>query len=140
MYLGGVQYLLFNKLYPRVLPRASAFAAKPFTAKLQDTRGLAAVLAQVGLDQGFHWPLCAIPAFYLFKGWGEGEPAGAVLKALRCNWTSDVLACWAFWLPADALSFGLLPIHWQVPFAAAVSFVYTAFVSFRRGERLAHGP
>ena len=94
------------------------------------------MIAQVALDQGLHWPLSAIPAFYLFKGVGEGLPISASLRALRQNWRADVLACWAFWLPADTLSFGVLPLHWQVPFAAAVSFAYTAFVSFRRGERL----
>ena len=91
---------------------------------------------QVALDQGLHWPLSAIPCFYVCKGIGEGEPLAWTLGALRANWRADVLACWAFWLPADALSFGVLPLHWQVPFAAAVSFVYTSFVSFRRGERL----
>ena len=114
--------------------------AKPIAAKMRDARGLASVCAQVGLDQGLHWPLSAIPAFYVFKGWGEGEPLSATMRALRRNWASDVIACWCFWLPAHALSFGLLPMHWQVPFAAAVSFVYTAFVSFRRGERLTESP
>lgn len=136
LYLGGVQYVLFMRVYPKLLPLASSFAAKGLRGKLSDGRGFASVIAQVALDQGLHWPLSAIPCFYLFKGIGEGEGVGASMRALRRNWTSDILACWAFWLPADALSFGVLPLHWQVPFAAAVSFVYTAFVSFRRGERL----
>ena len=136
LYLGSVQYYLFCKAYPRILPRVSAFAALSPASKLRDGRGLASVLAQVALDQGLHWPLSAIPCFYLFKGWGEGEPLASTLSTLRRNWSSDVVACWAFWLPADAIAFGLLPMHWQVPFAAAVSFAYTAFVSFRRGERL----
>ena len=136
LYLGGVQYWLFCRVYPRLLPLASRFAALPFGAKIRDTRGFMSVLAQVGLDQGLHWPLSAIPCFYYFKGLGEGEPLAASAAALRQHWQSDVLACWAFWLPADALSFGLLPLHMQVPFAAAVSFAYTAFVSYRRGGRL----
>ena len=136
LYLGGVQYALFMRVYPRILPLASRFAAAPVAAKLRDGRGLASVVAQVALDQGIHWPFCAIPCFYLFKSLGEGEPLSASIAALRCNWASDVLACWAFWLPADALGFGVLPLHWQVPFAATVRFAYTAFVSFRRGNRL----
>jgi hypothetical protein len=136
LYLGCVQYWLFVKVYPRLLPLASRFAALPFQAKLRDGRGFLSVLAQVGLDQGLHWPLTAVPAFYYFKGLGEGEPLEVSLAALREHWRSDVLACWAFWLPADALSFGLLPTHLQVPFAAMVSFAYTVFVSSRRGEPL----
>ena len=138
LYLGGVQHFLFVHLYPRLLPLASRFAAAPFAAKLRDPRGLASVLAQVACDQGLHWPLSAIPCFYLVKGLGEREPLAASLSALRTNWRADVLTCWAFWLPADFVSFGVLPLHLQVPFAAAVSFVYTAVVSFRRGERLKH--
>lgn len=136
LYLGAVQYFLFMHAYPAILPRANHFAALPFSAKLRDGRGLASVLAQVALDQGLHWPLSAIPCFYLFKGLGEQIPLATTWAALRDNWPSDVLACWAFWLPADTISFGILPLHWQVPFAAVVSFAYTAFVSFRRGERL----
>ena len=75
LYLGGVQYWLFCRVYPRLLPLASRFAALPFGAKIRDTRGFMSVLAQVGLDQGLHWPLSAIPCFYYFKGLGEGRAA-----------------------------------------------------------------
>ena len=90
-------------------------------------------MSQVALDNAVHYPLSAIPFFYVVKGFGEGETIGASLAALRRNWAADVLACWAFWLPAQTVSFGALPLHWQVPFTAAVSFAYMAFVSFRRG-------
>ena len=136
LYLGGFQYLLFSKLYPRLLPHASRFAASAARTKLRDGRGFASVLAQVGLSQGLHWPFVAIPCFYLFKGWGAGETPGATLSTLQQNWASDVAVCWAFWLPTEFLSFGFLPIHWQLPFVAVVSFAYTSFVSYRRGERL----
>ena len=136
LYLGCVQYGLFVKLYPRLLPLASGFAAAPLASKLRDHRGLASVLLQVGLDQGLHWPLSAIPCFYLFKGLGEGSGIAASMQALRSNWSSDVLLCWSMWVPAELISFGVLPLYWQVPFAAAVSFAYTSLVSFRRGAPL----
>ncbi|KAH8060837.1 hypothetical protein JL721_9060 [Aureococcus anophagefferens] len=85
------------------------------------------------VDLGVHWPLSAIPAFYFCKAVGEtGRPRGC-LRAYGANWRADVAACWAIWCPAELVSFGALPIRWQVPFAALVSFGYTALVSFRRG-------
>jgi hypothetical protein len=95
--------------------------------------GAASVAGQILLDLGVHWPLSAIPAFYFCKAVGEtGRPRGC-LRAYGANWRADVAACWATWCPAELVSFGALPIFWQVPFAALVSFGYTALVSFRRG-------
>ena len=71
-YLGAVQFLLYSVYFPRIFPRAAAFAALSFGSKLKDHAGQLTVLSQVALDQGLHWPLLAIPAFHLFKGFGEG--------------------------------------------------------------------
>ena len=132
-YLGAVQYLLFSRVYPTIFPRCAAFAAAPAAAKLGDPMGAASVAGQILLDLGVHWPLSAIPAFYFCKAVGEtGRPRG-FLRAYGANWRADLAACWAIWCPAELVSFGALPIRWQVPFAALVYFGYTALVSFRRG-------
>ena len=134
LYLGGVQSLLFLHLYPRLLPLASKFAAAPLAAKLRDGPGFASVLAQIALDQGLHWPLSALPCFYVIKGIGARMPLRDTWAALRANWVSDVFVCWSIWVPAEVISFGMIPKHWQVPFAALVSFGYTAIISYQRGE------
>ena len=135
LYLGGFQGLLYLHLYPRLLPLASKFAAAPLAAKLRDGPGLASVIGQVALDQGLHWPLCALPCFYMIKGIGARVPLRDTWAALRANWVSDVLVCWSIWVPGELINFGLMPMHWQLPFAALVSFVYTAVISYQRGER-----
>lgn len=137
LYLGVVQYALWAVLFPRLFPSAAAFAALPFAAKLRDGAGQRAVLGQLAIDQGLHWPFAAIPAFHVMKGLGERRSVLASLRSCRAVWLSDVKACWAVWIPAGLINFGLMPIALRVPFAAFVSFGYTAFVSYRRGAPLA---
>ena len=71
LYLGLMQHLLYTVVFPRLFPTAVTFAALPLAAQLHHREGQAAVLLQVALDQGVHWPFVAIPAFHLFKGFGE---------------------------------------------------------------------
>ena len=139
LYLGAVQYGLWSRVYPSLFPRVEAFAALPVRAKLADRRGAVQLAGQILVDQGLHWPLSAIPAFYFCKMVGETGRARSLdfLRAYRANWRSDVATCWAIWVPAEAITFGTLPIAYQVPFAALVSFGYTALVSFRRGAAAA---
>lgn len=133
LYLGAFQHVLWCDFYPRLLPKAAMFAVSPLETKLRDTPGFRSVIMQVALDQGLHWPLCALPTYYIFKGLVGGELKSAV-AALRRNWKADVLQCWKIWVPAELIMFGALPLHWQVPFAAVVSFVYMALLSLVRGE------
>mmetsp|Transcript_27928 Transcript_27928/g.83698 ORF Transcript_27928/g.83698 Transcript_27928/m.83698 type:complete len:211 (-) Transcript_27928:38-670(-) len=129
-YMGGVQYFLFNRVYPRLFPRASAWAALSTADKWRDLPGARSVLAQVLVDQGLHWPLSALPCYYLCAA----AARGGGLRRLARNWRADVLACWCVWVPAEAAIFGLLPLHWQVPSTALVSFGYVALLSSMRGR------
>ena len=60
IYLGMVQYVLYAAIFPALFPGAAAFANLPLAAKLADRAGMRAVLWQVAIDQGLHWPLLAI--------------------------------------------------------------------------------
>lgn len=46
-YLGGVQYSLYVKVFQRIFPGAASFAAKPFSQKIRDVKGLGAMFGQV---------------------------------------------------------------------------------------------
>ena len=92
-------------------------------------------LAVSPLHAGLHWPLSALPAYYACAALGRDAAAPvAAFRKLAASWRQDVLACWAVWLPAEALIFGLLPLHWQVPFTAFVSFGYVSLLSAMRGS------
>jgi protein Mpv17 len=132
-YLGAWQYFLYHQVYAKIFPAATAFAAAPFAAKLSDVNGAAAVVGKVALDQALHWPLMALPSFYLLRSFSRGCGPAEALREYRINWKKDVALCAAIWVPSELLMFGILPPHAQLPFAAAVSFCYTAALSLSRG-------
>lgn len=142
VYLGGVQYLIYSHLFPRVLfPSAATFVAKPFAERLADRAGQQVVAQQVALDQFLHHPLVLFPCFYIVKEHVElsATPALSVartgLQKYATNVWDDCLFCWRTWVPAFFVNFSVCPIHMRIPFVAAVSFGFTAFFSIRRGER-----
>lgn len=61
VYLGGVQYAIYVNLFGRMFPQAASFAAKSLAEKIKDVRGIAALGAQVFLDQFVHHPLLYFP-------------------------------------------------------------------------------
>lgn len=132
LYLGMVQYAIHVVAFSRIFPTAGAFVAQPLSQKLRDRSGQRAVLGQVLLDQGLHWPLVALPAFYVVKGIGEGNLRESLSRCVA-NWPQDVLDCWKWWLPAMTFNFSFCPMEMRVPFNALVSFAYMAALSFRRG-------
>ena len=139
-YLGGVQYLLYCRAFPRLFPSAADFAAKPLSLKLVDFRGQAQVLKQVAVDQLVHIPFVYYPAFYLLKacvmaGKCDVELAADALRRYSAVAISDNLAQWSFFLPAAVLNFGFSPLWMRVPIVAGVSFIWTMVLSYRRGDR-----
>ena len=66
-YLGGVQYALYVPVFGRLFPNAASFAAKTIREKMKDMKGIAALSAQVFLDQMVHHPLMYFPAFYITR-------------------------------------------------------------------------
>jgi len=135
LYMGAFQYGLYNFAYTRMFPAAANFASYPLRQKLTDGRGAAAVCGKVAFDQFVHWPFLAFPCFYTTKHaieHGEVHPRSAI-KAYRGNMWLDNQTLWKVWIPAELIMFGCLPLHWQVPFAASISFVYTVLLSASRG-------
>mmetsp|Transcript_63214 Transcript_63214/g.142568 ORF Transcript_63214/g.142568 Transcript_63214/m.142568 type:complete len:135 (+) Transcript_63214:267-671(+) len=53
VYLGGVQYFIYNFAFPRLFPAAKRFTEVPFRNKLQDREGIKAWAMQVSSDAGF---------------------------------------------------------------------------------------
>jgi len=136
LYLGGVQYFIYVKLFTKHLfPTASAFVAKPFRDKLADRAGQAVVLKQVFLDQFIHHPFFLFPAFYQVKEFIEGGTPSEAFTKFRKNWLEDLKVCWSVWVPTFLFNFSFCPTWMRVPFVAAVSFGFTIILSTMRGER-----
>jgi len=139
VYLGGVQYFVYNTLFTRVLfPSAGKFVAKPFRQKLADTAGQVTVVKQVFLDQFVHHPFVLFPAFYTTKqfmedGKFDGSTVPIALQKYAQNYQADLLACWTTWVPAFLVNFSICPLWARVPFVAVISFGFTAYMSATRG-------
>jgi len=91
-----------------------------------------------------HSPLLYLPAYYVCRELGQGDGGMTeqrqlaqvlprALGAWRDNFGSDVLAMWAFFVPAHLLRIRLVPLHARAPFVAAVGFAWSLCLSYRRG-------
>jgi len=140
-YLGGVQYSIYVPLFSRMFPNAASFATKPLAQKLKDLPGIAAMLAQVFIDQCIHHPLMYFPAFYCTKEMvvSEGNPDfRRCLQEYRTNMKEDMLALWKIWVPATMVNFAFMPMHMRIPFVAGVSLLWTCILSTMRGGDVGH--
>ena len=141
LYLGGVQYFIYNILLPRWLfPSAAAYVAKPVAERLKDRAGQITVVKQVALDQFIHHPFILFPCFYCVKEFVErgaafdSDAARDALSKYRTNMLEDLKACWATWVPAFLFNFSINPLWARIPFVAVVSFGFTTYFSFLRGK------
>lgn len=135
LYLGGVQYFVYVKLFAKYLfPSAAGFVAKPLRAKLADRAGQITVLKQVGLDQFVHHPFVVFPTFYQVKELIEGgTPMDGVRKCWK-NWYEDCMLSWSVWIPVFLFNFSFCPLWMRVPFVAIFSVFFTCLWSLKRGE------
>ena len=93
-YLGGWQYFLYVKCFPRWFPAAAPFASKSIPDKLVDRAGQLAVAKQVATEALIHAPMLYFPCFYVLKESVEtGNPSNAVAK-LQINLRKDLVEYW----------------------------------------------
>lgn len=138
VFVGAWQYTLFVRVMPIICPNAEAFAAKPLREKMKDVRGLKDLALQNFVENGINNPLLFFPCFYtvqefLTKGFEQGSVRNALSK-YRANCHEDVPAIWALWVPAQFINFAFSPMWLRAPFVAAVSCVWTSYVSLTRGS------
>jgi len=134
-YMGAWQYLLFVKIMPRLVPGAEAFAAKSIRDKLSDGAGLRGLVIQNFVENGINNPLLYFPIFYTIKEALEGGDLRDGVRKYRAHFWEDLTAIWSVWVPAQFINFAFSPLWFRVPFVAMVSAGWTAFVSFKRGNK-----
>jgi len=137
-YLGGFQYFLMVNKYRQWFPTMDRFAKLPFKEKLKDTAGMIDAGKMVLFDVLIHLPLIYFPTYYTVKEFVGGSSWNPIDWAVdgctkyKKNFTEDFSAMIKLWGPADCVQF-VLPLHIRMPFRHAVSFFWTAYVSFTRG-------
>lgn len=136
IYLGGFQFLyqvnIFKKLFD-----VDAFTSQPWEDKFKDEDGLKSLAAQTALDLTV-LTLIHLPTFYIFKAGvfsGSLDPSvwtSSGIETYQQNFAKDEYDLIRVWLPADLVCFPL-PLYLRLPARYAVSFVWTAYLSFARG-------
>mmetsp|Transcript_13056 Transcript_13056/g.42563 ORF Transcript_13056/g.42563 Transcript_13056/m.42563 type:complete len:185 (-) Transcript_13056:609-1163(-) len=122
LYQGGFQYVAFNYVLERFW-RGTA---------------LRNVAMKVALTNAILDPCFFFPTFYSLKeALANGPSATTVSTALskyRANYWPDWVNSWTVWLPGHCVTYGLMPLHWRMPWVAAVSFGYVCLLSKTRGD------
>mmetsp|Transcript_24987 Transcript_24987/g.51896 ORF Transcript_24987/g.51896 Transcript_24987/m.51896 type:complete len:295 (+) Transcript_24987:68-952(+) len=154
LYTGGVQYLVYTKVFPRLFTERviAKFTNQPIKAKLRNKEGIKALLKQNMTDMIFNQPLLYFPAFYIVKEAltaadevGTGAPGhygslpslsslpvsrvvSNALDKYRPNMVSDVATMSMFWFPANFICYSI-PIHFRLPAIHAFSLAWTSGLS-----------
>mmetsp|Transcript_113130 Transcript_113130/g.365476 ORF Transcript_113130/g.365476 Transcript_113130/m.365476 type:complete len:202 (-) Transcript_113130:117-722(-) len=123
-YLGAWQYYLYSRLFPRWFPGTGALTTA----------------ACVVADQLVHSPCMYWPTFYICQesitsSRLDVETVCSALRSYSHNMVEDVTSCWAIWIPAQAVNFSVVPVHWRAPFVALVSALWVCIVSAMRGSK-----
>ena len=122
-YQGMFQYWMYNKLFERLFPGT----------------GVKNVIKKVAITNLFCDPVLFFPTFYTFRemldrGHFEASCVTDGLTAYSRNITEDVRNSWAIWVPAHAVTYGIIPTHFRMPWIACVSFGYVGLLSYTRGS------
>lgn len=138
-YLGGFQWWLMVNKYRQWFPTMDRFAKLPFAEKLRDTAGLLDAGKMVLFDIFVHLPMMYFPTYYTVKefiggkSWNPADWAKDGVTKYVGNMKEDLTAMVQLWGPSDCIQF-ILPVHIRMPFRHLVSFFWTAYVSFTRGQ------
>lgn len=136
IYSGWFQYLYQVLIFKRLFD-IEKFTQQSMSEKIRDGPGLRALAAQTGLDLVV-LTLVYLPTFYIFKVGvfsGTLDPSAwfdTGLSNYKANFSKDELDLVRVWFPADVVSFSV-PLYLRLPVRHAVSFVWTAYLSFARG-------
>eukprot|EP00750_Incisomonas_marina_P012018 INCI16490.1.p2 GENE.INCI16490.1~~INCI16490.1.p2 ORF type:complete len:329 (-),score=56.44 INCI16490.1:114-1100(-) len=142
LYLGFFQWAIYVTLFGRLFPGMAKFANMPFKDKLKDTRGMLNVVGQTAFDNFLHYTFIYFPVFYVFKESIQGtgyektiaSVTGKSLGKYRENFLEDNTKIWGLWIPGDLVIYAV-PMWLRLPLNHALSFIWTCYLSFLRGDR-----
>lgn len=121
LYQGMAQNYLYNVVYPACLGTDESWTL---------------ILKEVLLDNLIFAPLLCLPIAYAFKTAFTSDDLS--LDSFRNGlekYVSDVTTkglltkYWTIWVPAQFLTFGVVPAHFRVAFVAAISFFWIFLLS-----------
>lgn len=100
-----------------------------FNAMFGTGQDMRTVVAKVLFDQLVHSPLLAIPLVYLFKAVMFNYSLREGIERYMNDARDLLITCWLLWIPAQCLTFSIVPEQWRISFVALVSFFWICAVS-----------
>ncbi|OWY94510.1 hypothetical protein PHMEG_00035730, partial [Phytophthora megakarya] len=97
--------------------------------------GKLAVAKKVAADMMIIAPGTSL-AFFTVTKCMEGEPVHESFEVAKAKLPPTLLADYMLWPAANAIIFGLVPLHYRTPFTHCVSLVWSTFLS----EMASHEP
>ncbi|GBG30088.1 Protein SYM1 [Hondaea fermentalgiana] len=141
-YLGGVQWMLYVRLFKRLFPSVETFCNQPLREKIKNKEGMKALFSQIGLDIIVFQPFMYFPVFYNFKTLMSTDPEvhaslsnhfSAAFARWRTNFFEDNVGMSFFWFPADLVIYSV-PVYLRLPLVHTVSFAWSCILSVFRGD------
>jgi len=140
VYLGGFQWFVQVAIFRRIFGNIDKFANASIAEKLKDTAGQINLVKQVVVDALGHLVFIYLPCFYIVKESVQGKdginPVAWVQNGVNKFWTNfwtDAPVLVKVWVPADILCFSI-PMYLRMPVRHLISFAWTAYLSFLRGN------
>lgn len=136
LYSGCFQWVYQVQIFKRLFD-VDKFTSLSWKEKLEDKEGLKQLIIQTGVDLAV-LTLVYLPTFYIFKAGvfsGSTDPGVWVSSGIenyQHNFSKDEADALKVWFPADLVCFSV-PLYLRLPVRHAVSFVWTAYLSFSRG-------
>lgn len=127
IHVGAGQYIILNKIIPRIIPSLNKKPTPPLNA----------LLKAVTLDQFVHVPLIYFPLFYTFKELGESTISNppsrlTIMKNYKENFKNDMLISASIFMPIQLLNYKYIPTHLRVPLLSSCGFLYVMLLSYLR--------
>jgi hypothetical protein len=141
-WFGNMSYLIYVNIFNRVFPGLAQFGRLSLAQKLKSGAGMRQLLGSIVLDVGICCPIIFYPTFYTFQeAVNGGDVSFHSVKDVVCNrylgknFFEDNRNNIAYWIPADALIFGV-PLWLRMPVNHIAAFGYNAVLSAVRGEEM----
>jgi len=136
-YLGIAQWFIFVNFFNKLFPNMQKFANSSFNQKLKDKNGIKNVFYQVFFDNFIHNPFIYFPCFYVCKEYIlEKDFQKSFKKGIltyKKNFKEDNLKIIQLFIVGDIIAFAV-PIWLRLPIIHSISFVWTCYLSFSRGN------
>ena len=138
-YLGGFQWWLLINKFRQWFPTMERFGKLSLEKKLRHKAGMRDAIKMVAFDVIVHSPIIYFPTYYTVKELVAGQnwnPADWVIDGVgnyRKNMVQDLVAMVSVTIPSDCVQV-ILPLHLRMIVRHFVSFFWTSYISFSRGE------